>query len=86
MVTPIVTRKPWGIVCLVMNILLPGTGSMIAGGNQEDIRYYVYGVVQLLLAWTLVAWAWSIVLGVLIFLKSEPAVAPQKGQAASTGS
>lgn len=84
MVTPIVTRKPWGVICLVMNILLPGTGSMIAGGNQEDIKYYIYGVVQLVLLWTLVAWAWSIVMGILIFLRSEPAEALEKGKGASS--
>ncbi len=72
---PIVTRSPWGIACLVLNILLPGTGTMVAAGNQESKKYLIFGIVQLLTFWTLVAWAWSIIVGVLIFVKSEPPVA-----------
>ena len=68
---PVVPRKPWGVICLVMNILLPGTGTMIAAGNQENTKYFVYGLVQLLTFWTLVTWAWSVVVGVLVLLKSE---------------
>ncbi len=68
---PIVRRKPWGIICLVMNIFLPGTGTMMAGSNQENVRYYVYGVLQLLLFWTVAAYVWSVVVGVLILVKSE---------------
>jgi hypothetical protein len=68
---PVVTRKPWGIICLVMNVILPGTGTMIAAGNQEDVKHWVFGLVQMLLFWTVLPWVWSIVWGVLILLKSE---------------
>lgn len=68
---PIVDRKPWGIICLVMNVLLPGTGSLVAAGNMEDLRTFVIGVLQILLFWTLIVWLWSIVWGVLILLRSE---------------
>lgn len=68
---PVVRRKPWGIICLVMNIFLPGTGTMMAASNQEVPRYFVFGLLQLLLFWTVVGWVWSIVVGVLIFVKAE---------------
>lgn len=68
---PVVRRKPWGIICLIMNILVPGTGTMMAGSNQENTRYFVWGLLQLLLFWTMIAYLWSIVLGVMIFIKSE---------------
>lgn len=71
---PIVTRKPWGIVCLVLNILLPGTGTLVAAGNQEDKKYLIFGIVQLLTALIVVGFLWSIVTGVMIFVKSEPPV------------
>lgn len=71
---PIVTRKPWGIVCLVLNILLPGTGTLVAAGNQEDKKYLVFGIVQLLTALIVVGVLWSIVTGIMIFVKSEPPV------------
>ncbi len=71
---PIVTRKPWGIICLVLNIFLPGTGTMVAAGNQEDKTYLIFGVIQLLTSILLIGFLWSIVTGVLIFMKSEAPV------------
>lgn len=67
---PVVRRKPWGILCMVMN-LIPGVGTMMAGANQENTRYFVYGLLQFLLAWTVIAYVWGLVMGVMIFVKSE---------------
>lgn len=69
---PTVRRKPWGIICLVLNILPPGLGTMLAAARQEDTRNFVYGLIQFL-GWPLafIPWVWSIVWGVLIFMKSE---------------
>ena len=68
---PIVDRKPWGIICLVMNVFFPGTGSLIAAGNMEDIRTFVFGILQMLLTLILIGWLWSIIWGILIFVRSE---------------
>ncbi len=71
---PIVTRKPWGLACLVLNIFLPGSGTFVAAGNQENLRYMVYAILQALTFWMLVGWVWSIVTGVMIYMRSEPPV------------
>lgn len=69
---PVVRRKPWGILCLVMNLLpLSGIGTMMAAANQENTKYFVYGVLQFLLGIMIVGWVWGVVMGVMIFLKSE---------------
>lgn len=67
---PVVRRKPWGILCLVMSII-PGVGTMMAASNQENTRWFVYGVIQLLTFWLIAPYVWSLVNGVLIFVKSE---------------
>src|SRR5688572_4460330 len=69
---PVVPRKPWGVICLVSNIL-PGFGTMIAAGNQESVKHFIIGLLQFLLFWTVIMWVWSIVMGVQIFLNSEHA-------------
>ncbi len=71
---PIVTRKPWGIACLVLNIFLPGTGTLVAAGNQEDKKYLIIGIAQILTTLIIVGALWSIVTGIMIFVKSEPPV------------
>jgi hypothetical protein len=71
---PVVRRKPWGIICLVMSII-PGVGTMMAASNQENVRWFWSGLAQLVLSLTIVGAAigvpWSIISGVLIFVKSE---------------
>lgn len=68
---PTVQRSPWGIICLVCNILLPGTGTLVAAGNAGSVKHFVFGLLQLLLFWTVLAWVWSIVWGILIFVRSQ---------------
>ncbi|MGB1585480.1 MAG: hypothetical protein ACPHID_00345 [Thermoplasmatota archaeon] len=68
---PVVRRKPWGIICLLMNVFVPGTGTMMAASNQEVPRYFLFGLIQLLTFWTVISYVWSVVMGVLIFVKSE---------------
>lgn len=68
---PSIKRRPWGIIVLVMNVLLPGSGTFIAAGNMEERRLFVHGVLQVVLTVVLVGWLWSIVWGVLLFVKSR---------------
>jgi hypothetical protein len=47
---PSVARKPWGIVCLVLNVLpLPGVGSILAGVKGGHRGVLIVGIVQALL-------------------------------------
>lgn len=75
---PIVTRRPWGLAILVLNVLLPGSGTFLAAGNQEDMRYMVYAILQVLTFLVIVGWVWSIVTGIMIYVKSEPPVDVEK--------
>ncbi len=68
---PSIKRKPWGIIVLVMNIFLPGSGTMIAAGNMEETRLFVHGLLQALLSIFLVGILWSWIWGVLLFIKSR---------------
>ncbi len=71
---PIVTRKPWGVACLVLSIFFPGSGALIAAGNAENTKWLVIGILQGVTAFMLVGFVWSWVTGVMIFMKSEPPV------------
>jgi hypothetical protein len=47
---PSVARKPWGIVCLVLNVvLLAGLGSILAGVKGSHRGTLIVGIVQALL-------------------------------------
>ena len=62
---------PWGIVLLIINVLLPGIGSIINSLMADKVRVttLVVGILQLVLAGFIVGWIWSIIWGVLIFKK-----------------
>ena len=51
------------LVCLVINIFVPGIGTIVAGvvGNKPMIGR---GIAQLLLALIIVGWIWAIVTGI----------------------
>eukprot|EP00301_Raphidiophrys_heterophryoidea_P014510 c22933_g1_i1.p1 GENE.c22933_g1_i1~~c22933_g1_i1.p1 ORF type:complete len:105 (+),score=22.22 c22933_g1_i1:1-315(+) len=65
--------KTMGIVVLILNIILPGIGSIIAGlmGNSRDRGCALAGVFQLLTAFFIVGWIWSIVWGIKIHSKAN---------------
>jgi hypothetical protein len=63
-----------GMLVLVLNIILPGIGSILAGiigGRSSDMGCVVAGVLQLLTAVFIVGWIWSIWWGVQIYQKSR---------------
>ena len=65
--------EPLHIVCFVLNIVVPGSGTMISAffdGNQVNVTALVFGLLQFLLAWTILAWIWSIIHGWWIYEKS----------------
>ena len=53
----------------VVNILLPGVGTLVAGIKSERNTTMVIGVLQFLLAFLIVGWIWSIYWGWLIYKK-----------------
>lgn len=63
-------ERPWGLVCLLLNIVPPGVGTMIAAGQTRDLRNLLFGLVQFFLFFLIVPWVWSVVWGVRIFLRS----------------
>ena len=61
------TNFPMAVFCLVMNIILPGTGTMINGCfGRVCCDLLITGFLQLLTAVFLVGWIWSIWYGIRI--------------------
>jgi hypothetical protein len=60
------------VILLVVNIFLPGLGTMILGclNNECNWNHIVVGLLQLLLAGLIVGWIWSIWWGILLVQKS----------------
>jgi hypothetical protein len=76
--TPRVARSPWGIACLILDVLpIPGLGTIIAGvrDGRNLTRDVVIGILQFILAFALIGWVWSIVWGIAIFVNSAPGAA-----------
>jgi len=68
--------KPWHIIILILNIILPGVGTIIAAfmderNDKNMVETLLIGVAQLLLSVFLVGWIFSIVWGYLIFQRSS---------------
>ena len=61
------------VLCLVLNIFVPGFGTIINAYQSHHQRGtgVCYGILQLLTAAFLVGWIWSIVYGVNIVHKSR---------------
>ncbi len=65
--------KPANLILFIMNIFLPGWGTMISSciSSSFSSTAFLVGLVQLLTCWLIVGWIWSIYWGYLIFKKSE---------------
>ena len=65
--------EPMHIVCFILNIFIPGCGTVISafmdhGGVNGTAL--VFGLLQFFLAWAVLPWIWSIVHGWWIYEKS----------------
>lgn len=69
--TPSLERRPWGILCLVLDIVPGGVGTIVAGARARHTGSIVVGVLQLLLVPVLFGWVWSVAWGIAIFLRSR---------------
>ena len=63
----------WPYICFVLNIILPGTGTMLSSCLSQDLYWsktqLILGVTQMLTAVYLLGWIWSIYWGWLILQK-----------------
>lgn len=58
-----VIEKSNALLCLILNVLLPGIGT-IAGGVMGNMKLIGRGIAQLLLAFLVVGWIWAVVTGI----------------------
>mmetsp|Transcript_52667 Transcript_52667/g.128682 ORF Transcript_52667/g.128682 Transcript_52667/m.128682 type:complete len:91 (-) Transcript_52667:203-475(-) len=58
-----------GVLLLLVNIFLPGIGSIIAGLLTGKMSTAVIGILQFVLAFCIIGWLWSIWWGVLFVLR-----------------
>mmetsp|Transcript_26 Transcript_26/g.19 ORF Transcript_26/g.19 Transcript_26/m.19 type:complete len:88 (-) Transcript_26:77-340(-) len=61
------------IISLVLNIIFPGCGTILNGvmGPALSVEQIIIGVIQIFTAICLIGWIWSILWGILIFLKKK---------------
>lgn len=69
--TPALERRPWGILCLVLNIVPGGVGTIVAGVRARHTGSIVIGILQLLLVVALIGWIWSLASGIGLYLRSR---------------
>ncbi len=64
--------KSWAIIILIMNIFLPGWGTIVLGCLSEHHSSYfiLIGFLQFLLAGIIIGWIWAIITGVKVLNKS----------------
>jgi hypothetical protein len=60
------------VILLIINIFLPGVGTMILGciNGGCDITHIVVGILQFITAGIIIGWIWSIWWGILLVQKS----------------
>ncbi|CDW85958.1 UNKNOWN [Stylonychia lemnae] len=65
-------KSPWQYVCFILNVIIPGLGTMIVSGFSPkwSKTLFMVGVFQLFLAYILIGWIFSIYWGILIVRKS----------------
>ncbi|KAL0488209.1 hypothetical protein AKO1_015339 [Acrasis kona] len=72
-------QSPIHIICMIMNILLSGTGTLIAAFCTKSTHKrkwnVLFALLQFLLAPFIVGWVWSAVYGVIIFNRTRSSVA-----------
>ncbi len=69
-------RKPYNIVLFILNVILPGTGTMISSCFDTEYNFLpmILGLCQLFTAPILfIGWFWSIYWGFLIYKRPDRA-------------
>ena len=68
----VVVPSPFHIILFIVNIFLPGWGTMISSCCSSNFNplALIVGVIQFITAPILIGWVWSIIWGWLIFKKS----------------
>ena len=66
----------WAYVCFGLNLLIPGTGTILAamlGKTEFDINktQVILGILQLLTSVYIIGWIWSVFWGYLIVKRSK---------------
>lgn len=57
------------ITLLIVNIIFPGWGTLVAGlinGGNKRLHYVFIFLIQFFLCWLVVPWIWSVLLGALM--------------------
>mmetsp|Transcript_23298 Transcript_23298/g.58886 ORF Transcript_23298/g.58886 Transcript_23298/m.58886 type:complete len:99 (-) Transcript_23298:3953-4249(-) len=63
--------RSFGLLCLILNIILPGWGTIVASVQAGDAATGLLGAIQFLLSALLVGYIFSIWWGILIFNRSK---------------
>jgi hypothetical protein len=58
-----VIEKTNALICLVINIIAPGIGTIV-GGVMGNMKLIARGITQLLLSIILVGWVWAVITGI----------------------
>jgi hypothetical protein len=70
---------PYPRVCLALNILFPGMGTMLSAFNrfheqkgQQNVNWATFGdgILQLLLSVLILGWVWSVLFGLSLYKKA----------------
>eukprot|EP01095_Lingulamoeba_sp_RSL-Kostka_P012858 TRINITY_DN5182_c0_g1_i1.p1 TRINITY_DN5182_c0_g1~~TRINITY_DN5182_c0_g1_i1.p1 ORF type:complete len:132 (+),score=2.09 TRINITY_DN5182_c0_g1_i1:45-440(+) len=65
-------KKPYHIVCFVLNIFIPGSGTIIAAiMDKMDWVNIVFGIIQFLTFIIILGWIWSIIWGYAIYARCK---------------
>ena len=66
---------PWPYICAILNVVLPGSGTMLAACITESTSWsktqIFVGILQMLTAIYLIGWIWSIYWAYLLVLKAH---------------
>lgn len=72
-------RKPWHLVCLICNIVIPGTGTILSAFGAIHERKGEYGAIawgtlldgllQQALSVLIIGWVWSVLFGIALYRK-----------------
>ena len=66
---------PWPYICAILNVVLPGSGTMLAACIADSPSWsktqIFIGILQMLTAIYLIGWVWSIYWAYLLVLKAH---------------